>query len=102
MTEEIEVNGVTLHITPVSELPYPTDMSVGLISQRILHKIDEDDHTVYQDFYEICEVCIDDGIRKETLAGLGVRELDLIFEAIFDDPDEIEDSPEEDTEADRR
>ena len=90
MAEEIEVNGVTLRVTPATELPFPTNLSASVIANRILHKIEEGDHSVYQDIYEMCELCCEDGIRKETFEQLGVAELNKVLGAVYDDPDELE------------
>lgn len=93
MTETVELGGTTLHVTPISVLPFPYSISAGVIASRLVTKInrtDEDEPAegIDEDMYQLLELCVEDGISRETIENLGPYELSAIIGAAFEEPDE--------------
>ena len=89
MTEVVDIGDVELHVTPVSELPFPMRIAVAMIGGRIARKSETAEHAadIESDIYEVLEICVEDGIRRETLQSLNAKELAAILDVVFEDPD---------------
>lgn len=85
----VELDGTTLHVTPTTELPFPKSLAAATISSRIITKMDRSEEAgeqavgVDEDMYQLLELCVEDGIRRETLEALGPHDLTDVLEIAF-------------------
>lgn len=101
MSEVIDVGGTTIRVTPVNELPFPESVTAGLISSRLISKIETADSGAIgaeDDLYELLELCVEDEIQRETIESLGPYELNAIIGTVFEPEtdDENDDEDEDD------
>lgn len=89
MTEVVDIDGVELHVTPADEVGFPMNIVVALIAGRIARKLQGSGQLVdvEDDVYQILEICVEDGVRRETLATLDPHDLGKIISVVFDEPD---------------
>lgn len=97
MSKTVDINGVEIDVTPIHELPFPKSLTASVISSRIISKTEagsRDDPAVGvdEDFYQLIEMCIEDRVRRRTIAALDAEQLNIILEVIFEDPDEVDDN----------
>lgn len=80
----VKLNGVTLSVTPVDEMPSHRQLTAAFLNSRLQAAMEREDWpAVHDSMVDLVQYVIDEPIRRETLDGLTGQEIEVLLTAVF-------------------